>query len=352
MLENNLEIVEFDPRSASEEDFRRLNAFSNRMHEERWPGDPPITLDQTIRDERGRPEFVEAKEWTVHRSGQKEVLATAAVNVWHVGDNQHVADFTISVLPEMRRRGIAKALLSYVARAADQQKRRLLLASTNSRVPAGEAFLNRLGAEMALANYTNELKIEELDRELVRHWLDRAGSLQEEFELGVWAGPYPEEDLEAITRLDTVMNTAPRGSLQLEDWTSTVEEVRAWEAAMLERRVERCTMYVRHRKSGDLVGYTIVTWNPEQPRLLSQGNTAVFPEFRNRGLATWLKAAMIDKVLRERPQVERVRTGNAQSNAPMLSINQRLGFKPAMVTYNWQVGLDRVFAYLEGQRAS
>lgn len=44
--------------------------------------------------------------------------------------------------------------------------------------------------------------------------------------------------------------------------------------------------------------------------------------------------------------VERIRTGNAGSNAPMLRINRELGFKPYKSITVWQVGVDRVLEYL------
>jgi GNAT superfamily N-acetyltransferase len=70
------------------------------------------------------------------------------------------------------------------------------------------------------------------------------------------------------------------------------------------------------------------------------------PEYRNHGLGRWLKAAMLAKVLHERPQVQFVRTGNANSNAPMLKINAALGFKPYLAQSIWQVETERVAAYL------
>ena len=246
----------------------------------------------------------------------------------------------------MRRQGIATELLRKVAEVADAEGRRLLMTYTTSRMPAGDAFMTPLGAQMAIASHTSELLLSELNYDAVRQWQERAQPLLREFELGLWVGPYPEVDLEAIAQLHAVMNTAPRGESEVEDWIFTVEELRQIEESMRQRRVERWTMFVRERSTRNLAGYTEVNWSPLRPETLEQEDTGVFPEYRGRGLGSWLKAAMIEKVLRERPEVKRIRTGNAQSNAPMLAINFQLGFKPVASDYNWQVGLDKVQAYL------
>jgi GNAT superfamily N-acetyltransferase len=75
--------------------------------------------------------------------------------------------------------------------------------------------------------------------------------------------------------------------------------------------------------------------------------TGVFPQYRKKGLGRWLKAAMLEKVLKELPQVKFIRTGNADSNAAMLRINNELGFKPYMADTLWQVELQKVFEYLQ-----
>jgi mycothiol synthase len=71
------------------------------------------------------------------------------------------------------------------------------------------------------------------------------------------------------------------------------------------------------------------------------------PRYRNRGLGRWLKAAMLERVLDDRPEVKRVRTENADSNAPMLKINQELGFRHYFAEYDWQVSVESVKAYLD-----
>ena len=99
-------------------------------------------------------------------------------------------------------------------------------------------------------------------------------------------------------------------------------------------------------ETGRFAGYTQVLWNPNRPEIISQGMTGVFPEYRNRGLGRWLKAAMLDKILAERPQARFVRTGNADMNAPMLKINNELGFKPYIAEVVWQVETEKVAEYL------
>ena len=206
--------------------------------------------------------------------------------------------------------------------------------------------MNRLGANAGMAAHTNQLKLSELDRNLIRAWQAQAADRASGFELGLWDGAYPEEDLQGIVKLWHVMNSAPRGSLQIEDFKMTPEIVRAQEKSMLARGTERWTLYVREKSSGKFAGYTEVMWNANRAEILNQGATGVFPNYRNKGLGRWLKAAMLDKILRERTQVKYIRTVNADTNAPMLKINTELGFKPYVSRCVWQVEVEKAAEYL------
>jgi RimJ/RimL family protein N-acetyltransferase len=142
------------------------------------------------------------------------------------------------------------------------------------------------------------------------------------------------------------VNQQPWDQLEVEDFNYTPERIRQLERLWAATNTERWTMIVQERATGRSVGLTDVWWQPNRPMILNQGLTVVLPEFRNRGLGRWLKAAMLDKVLRERPQVKFVRTGNADSNAAMLKINHALGFKPYIAGCFWQVETEQGAHYL------
>ncbi|PKO05776.1 MAG: hypothetical protein CVU41_10160 [Chloroflexi bacterium HGW-Chloroflexi-3] len=87
-------------------------------------------------------------------------------------------------------------------------------------------------------------------------------------------------------------------------------------------------------------------WNSNSPEILRQNMTGVFPQFCGKGLGRWLKAAMLDRLLKLHPEIKFVRTTNADTNAAMLCINNELGFKPYMSSILWQMEISQVLEYL------
>lgn len=345
-----MQIEPFNPKEAPERDCAAVNAFLNTMRAERLPEDPPVPLDEEIGRFRNIPPFVDFLPW-IARNGD-EVVGWGHLEIFRTGDNQHLVEFNVEVVKERRRQGLGTRLLAVLADATEKEDRRLMMVSTIDRVPDGEAFARRIGARPGLATHTNQLDLRDLNRDLIPLWQERARERASGFELLVWTEGYPEDQLPAVARLVEVMNLAPRGELEMEDFHITQDEVRQWSEASRARGEAVWTMAVRERATGRLAGFTEVSWHPNRPEILTQRGTGVMAEFQNRGLGRWLKAAMLEKVLRERSQVKKIRTGNADMNAPMLKINRELGFKPYISRTTWQVELATVQAYLDSVRAA
>jgi GNAT superfamily N-acetyltransferase len=341
-----LEIRLFDPQTTDMAALQSLGEMQNAMRHEILPDDPPIPLEEQISNLRNIPSFIAVWMWTAWDMLAGKIVAEVDAVVMRTEENQHLLQFDIGVLPAYRQKGLGRQMLERVAEVAEKEQRRLLVTSTSGRIPAGEAFMTRLGAQRGLVGATNQLRIEDLDRSLIQTWQAQAQVRAADFALGLWDGVYPEDQIEAIANLYELTNQQPFGDLEIEDQHYTPEKLREMEKGMLARGTQRWTLYAYEKSTDKLAGYTELFWNPNRPENAGQGMTGVFPEYRNKGLGRWLKAAMLEKLLNERPQVRFVRTQNADSNAPMLNINNALGFKPYSSNILWQIELDKVKAYL------
>jgi mycothiol synthase len=342
MVPATVSIDALDLRDASRADYERLHRFTSRLRLERMPDDPTAPLETAINAWRSPVDLMTTSTWVARSNPEAEIEGRGQLTVANTESNRHLAEFSVEVLPESRRRGLARRQLVPIAAATRAAQRSTLITRTVARIPGGAAFLERLGAARGLEVITYQLALAGVDRETLQRW--RAAA--DDFDLGFWDGPYPEEDLEAAAALHEVMNTQPRGSLSVDDHRFTPEQLRQVERALFARGAGRWTFFARERATGKLAGFTDVVWTASAPHILHQVDTGVFPRYRGRGLARRLKAAMLERVMAERPEVQFVRTANADSNAAMLRINQEIGFEPYVSWTVWQVPLDDVDAYL------
>lgn len=334
---------QIDLRDADDQEYALANDFYDQIQIERDPEDPPVPHQQRVANWQSYPrEAVDVAAWYIPDAAGTAFVAVAEALILLTGDNAHLAQVDLAVLPTYRRQGLGTHLLGEVAGWAERAGRRLLLIGASDRVPAGPAFLRHLGAELGLSSHVNQLRLSELNHSAVRDWLTRAEETSTRFELGLWDGPYPEEDLPAIANLLEVMNQAPHDDLELEEMHYTPALLREMEQMAFAGGSRRWVFYVRERSSGAFAGFSEIFWNPERPAIIQQGGTGVFPDYRGQGLGGWLKAAMIDKIEREMPEARLIRTSNADSNAAMRKINFTLGFKPYRTDEAWQIEVGRV----------
>ncbi len=151
-------------------------------------------------------------------------------------------------------------------------------------------------------------------------------------------------------RFHRIMNTQPRDDLEVGEVVLDPAHVAQLDRHLVESGRQRWTVFVRDRNGG-CVGGTEMTFEPWEPGLVHQQNTATDPGHRGRGLAKWAKATMLLRLRIERPEVARVRSGNAFSNNAMLAINNALGFRITEVRTEWQGSVAELRETLPAEKA-
>ena len=321
------------PETEQEAIARLLQALGHEM----TPENPERPLPAILARMRAKPQ----NEWSVRfraRDAAGNVVGNlSASRSLNEPDNAHLIWTELSVHPDHRRKGLGRALLRELTLAAEgQHDSPLLMGMSNDRVPAGEAFLRAMKADPGLPMKTSQLDLNSVDRGLVATWakLDPAGYRLERIDNVV-----PEHLLAAYIASANGMNDAPKGGLKMADWKLTEEQVRDREDWLKQVGVEWWLLVAVHDATGQGAGFTEVTYDPKQGYIIWQQGTAVVDPHRGHKLGLWMKAVMLDRILRERPDAKLIRTGNANTNAQMLGINTQLGFRQAWASTIWQLPL-------------
>jgi GNAT superfamily N-acetyltransferase len=316
----------------------------NRLLAEELPDDPPLFPEDGVKRARNLPSIAHMHVWCLSHDGVIE--AEASLGWAELDSNRQSASIHVSVEPGLRRCGVGSHLLSLAVDHARRVGRTRLFAGSSDRVPAGQAFLEYLSFDKGLEAHTNQLALACFDKDLLARWLAMGPERAADYEVELWDGPVPEGRLVAFAELSNVMNGEPHGTLEVEDTIVTPQMIRDGEAFMFANGSRRLVACARHVPSGNLAGFTELAWNPKRASIVWQYGTGVVVAHRNKGLGRWLKAANMEAMLRANLSARFVRTGNADSNVPMLAINRQMGFKPFSAQATWQGQADAIAARL------
>jgi len=333
-------IERVDFATASDDLMRQAVALEHAMHTEAHAEDPPYPAEIVEARFRVTSTMWERSQWAAFAEGRLVGRITVVQN--KSGSNERIREVELSVHPEHRRRGIGRALFAAGVDAIPEAEAKLVEGWTTTRVPAGIAFAERLGSKKGLHMRASQLDLQAVDRDLMARWaaIDPAG-----YRLEWIVGDVPDQLLQNTLEAFRAINRMPREDLEMEDWKFTEETVRDWERTRKERGQEQWLILAIEDRTNASAGFTNVVFDVRYPHVIHQGGTAVDPAHQGRGIGKWMKAQMARRILREMPQARFIRTENAGTNAPMLAINDGMGFALAWENDIWQLPLGAAKAY-------
>ena len=326
-------------RDGSDDELEALHAIEAPIEAERGSNRMPQSLAAYMAFARSLPSQFNDTSWLVETTGGTPI---AVGYCWfNSAGDERVMECDVLVRRDRRREGIASRLMALVCEETARLGRALLTWETYDAVPAGDAFSRRMGARAARVNRTSELALSEVDWAMVGQWSSAERARKLGYSLEMVSGAFPPHLRRDAATLHHIMQTAPRDDLEVGDVTIDADFVAELDRALVDGSRTRWTVLVRDT-TGTCVGGTEVVFEPDHPTIIFQQNTGIDTAHRGLGLAKWVKAVMLERIRDERPDIRAVRTGNAFSNAPMLAINDALGFEVVRTTINWQAEVDSI----------
>jgi mycothiol synthase len=331
-------VEQIDTTTASGSLLAELAGLQNVLDAEDIPGDPPTPMAMRIAEWRMSFARFPTNRWILRVDG--EIVATATSR-FDVEENLENGMGRIAVHPHQRGKGYARMLATPLFDHLEREGRSRFETWITKDAPA-EKLAEKAGLESVLRERRSRLLLADVDRDLMRSWIERADERASAYELIAMEAPFPEQILQKYCDMMSIMNTAPLEDYEMEDEHITPEDWRDIEKGVLAAQNRILNLIVVHRPTGEFVGYTQVKTQGLQPDLAWQWDTGVHADHRNRGLGRWLKATMIERIVAGHPEVERIDTENAGSNEPMLNINIAMGFRTIHEANAWQGDLATV----------
>lgn len=248
-------------------------------------------------------------------------------------DNLDTAWTFVAVEPERRGRGIGEVVLDGIVAAAAPEGRSQLLGGAG--VPFEQrdsspvvAWALAHGFTVANTEIQRNLELPVAD-ELLDEFEREVREKSEGYEIRTYAGPLPDDVLASYADLSNLfMLEAPMGDVEVEAGRSTPESLREQDEAIV--AMGRTRYSALAFKDGVVVALSdlgIATGDEEA----HQWGTLVHPGHRGHRLGAAVKVANLRNLMAGNPTTKRVVTTNAETNAWMVAINERLGFAPVAV---------------------
>ncbi len=230
------------------------------------------------------------------------------------------------VHPAARRRGTGRALLRHAGgrAAAHGRTRFTAMAVAGS---AGQAFAERVGARLDQQEVRRIQYLREIAPGTVAALRATATAAASGYSLVSWAGPVPDEYLDAVARVVNAFEDAPHGANEEpEVWDGT--RIRERGEVLLQAGLLRSHSVAAIRDAdGEMAAYTEVAVDPDHPDWGFQQLTAVTRAHRGHRLGLLVKTAMLELLAQAEPKIEQIATGNAAANEHMIAINEQLGYR-------------------------
>ncbi len=249
--------------------------------------------------------------------------------------------------PDVRRRGHGTAMLAALEDLLRARGRHLAGADTDYAYALGPEgvgapgveFLRARGYTFALGDVKRALDLP-VDQAVLDSLAAEAAPHHRDYPLRQFVDRCPDDLVESYGRLiGTLVTEAPSGEMELETEVYDEQRIRHEEAVAAEGG-RRNYVTVALAPDGEVVAYSHLVVPSHHPGRVYQWGTLVHPDHRGRRLGIAVKAANHTLLQQHEHEVDVCLTWNAEVNAPMIGINERMGYRKVGRSAEFEKKLD------------
>jgi GNAT superfamily N-acetyltransferase len=331
-----IQIVPFDVDTASPDAWAALHAHRRVIAAEFDPDDPILSDAECELEMRQADHLWDNRHWLALDRADAVGFASAwfrRAGTPHAEEHARFLKCYGDVAATARRKGIGTLLVQQIHTLMHALDKSVLTLSAH--MDAGHAFLTHIGAAAKHSMVECRSLLHDLDWPRLHAYEDVAGDLGLTWEC--YAGRVPREALAALLPAFTALiSDIPIGALDAPPIRLEIESYDRWYESMA-RTGGAHHLVVLREPGGAVVGMSEASWDSRSPKIAYQMFTAIARPWRGRGVARAIKAALLRQIRSATPDAGDVRTFNAESNAPILSVNRRLGFSVLRRQVDYQV---------------
>ncbi|MCK5305242.1 MAG: GNAT family N-acetyltransferase [Candidatus Heimdallarchaeota archaeon] len=343
----SFEIIDIEPHSESDELLNLYLDLDDKIRREYFPKDPitprEVSLEKIKQQIPGILDFRKA----ILDKQRNIIIARLILKMFtkehqEYQNNKHIAEVDINVIREYRNEEYSEILFKEAIKIIKTYKGISVVEGCCIWKQEWEMW-QKHGAKETYSADVNRVYLDEIDWNMMNDWREKGLEIAkaEEISLEIFEN-CPEEIIEEYTTLYyEILTLVPWGDMEWSPPEETPEYRRIKEERQAKMGKKWYTIITKE-KDGKISGLTEILYNPKDDYWVHQILTGVKPEYRSRGLGKWLKAEMLFFIQEKLPEAILIHTGNAEVNAPMLSINERMGFKRYLTDKCFTVKLENI----------
>jgi GNAT superfamily N-acetyltransferase len=317
------------------------HAVLQTVERETWPDRTGFSL----RDVRAFAAHTGASRRFVHFAARESTDTVLGVAVMECPmlDNRHAAEITLAVHPAHRRRGVGSALVQETARYAFADGRTVLNTIVDVPVAVADShpstpFARHVGFDATLPGNSRYLfvpldpaKVDELRRVVA------TAPEADAYRTFTFVAPWPDEYIDDQCELNRRMSTdEPAGDDEHQEEVWDARRITESAELLRARGLWKLVAVAQHVATGRLVAFSELLFASDAPAETWQMATLVHPRHRGHRLGLAVKLANVEALADAAPLARRILTGNARVNAPMIAVNDAMGFEVAGSGHFWQ----------------